>query len=710
MARYRPIDFMGKKDDEPATVENWLERTERMLVQMHCTAEEKLECAISLLQEEAYHWWVSVIRTASPESVTWKFFLDEFKKQYVGRIYLNNMRREFHNLKQRHMSVTEIQREFTRLSKYASEILVSEEERCRKFEDGLNDHIRAHVTGFCHEDFSKIVTCALNIERVKKEENDRKERRQGKKNPGQSSAHQQQSKKFKGPQGSNQPIVQATDNKSVLPIPSVASAQGGASKGQVFLHCPHCGRNHKGECWKLTGACLVCGSTEHKVKDCPRAHSFTAPQTGGNISSVQKDIKSVALPSVLRQGAQTAGRQDARAPARAYVMKAVEDTDAPDVIIGNFTIFDTIVHALIDPGSTHSYVCTNIPNLGNLPRSETEYDILVTNPLGHSVIVNKVYRDCPIKIQEYEFLGDLIELSFREFDVILGMDWLSRHRAIVDCRMKRVTLRTPNDSEVVFIGERPNHLSNVISATVARKMVRKGCEAYLAYVIDMVKARPSVSDIPTVSDFPDVFPEELPGLPPQREIEFAIDVVPGVTLASVTPYRMAPLELKELKLQLQELLDKVFIRPSVSPWGAPVLFVKKKDGTLRLCVDYRQLNKLTVKNKYPLPRIDDLFDQLNGASIFSKIDLRSGYHQLKIKDADVHKTTFRTRYGHYEFLVMPFGLTNAPVAFMDLMNRVFRSYVDQFVVVFIDDILVYSQDREIHDTHLRVVLEILRKE
>ena len=240
--------------------------------------------------------------------------------------------------------------------------------------------------------------------------------------------------------------------------------------------------------------------------------------------------------------------------------------------------------------------------------------------------------------------------------------------------------------------------------------MRKGCEAYLAYVIDTVKARPSVFDIPTVSDFSDVFREELPGLPPHREIEFAIDVVPGATPASITPYRMAPLELKELKLQLQELLEKGFIRPSVSPWGAPMLFVKKKDGTLRLCIDYRQLNKLTVKNKYPLPRIDDLFDQLKGASIFSKIDLRSGYHQLRIKDADVHKTTFRKRYGHYESHVRPFGLKNAPVAFMDLMNHVFRPYVDQFVVVYIDDILVYSKDRENHDTHLQVVLETLIKE
>ena len=334
----------------------------------------------------------------------------------------------------------------------------------------------------------------------------------------------------------------------------------------------------------------------------------------------------------------------------------------------------------------------------------------MTNPLGHSVIVNIVYRDCPIKIREYEFSGDLIELSFKEFDVILGMDWLSRHRAIVDCRMKRVTLRTLNENEVSCISERSNHLSNVISAATARTMVQKGCEAYLAYVIDTVKARPSVSDIATVSDFPDLFQEELPGLTPHREIEFAIDVVPGATPASITPYSMDPLELKELKLQLQELLEKGFVRPSVSPWGAPVLFVKKKDGTLRLCIDYRQLNKLTVKNKYPLPRINDLFDQLKGSSIFSKIDLRSGYHQLRMKDVDVYKTAFRTRYGHYEFLVMPFGLKNATVAFMDLMNHVFRPYVDQFVVVFIDETLVYSKDQKILDTHLRVVLETLRKE
>jgi hypothetical protein len=159
--------------------------------------------------------------------------------------------------------------------------------------------------------------------------------------------------------------------------------------------------------------------------------------------------------------------------------------------------------------------------------------------------------------------------------------------------------------------------------------------------------------------------------------------VPGIGPLSKAPYRMAPTELRELKLQLQDLLDKGFVRPSVSLWGALVLFVKNKDGSLILCIDYRELNKVTMQNKYPLPRIDDLFDQLQGALVFSKINLRSGYHQLKIKKDDIPKTAFRPRYGHYEFLVMPFGLTNAPANFMDLMNKVFQPYLDQFVVVFI---------------------------
>ena len=212
-------------------------------------------------------------------------------------------------------------------------------------------------------------------------------------------------------------------------------------------------------------------------------------------------------------------------------------------------------------------------------------------------------------------------------------------------------------------------------------------------------------DLPrVVCKYEDVFSDELSGLPPQRVVDFCIKLHPGTSPISMTPHRMAPIELQELRVQLQELLDKGFIRLSTSPWGAPILFAKKKDKTLRLCIDYRQLNRVTIKNRYPLPRIDDLFDQLRGARVYSKIDLRTGYLQLRVRETDVPKTAFRTRYGHFEFTVMPFGLTNVLAAFMDLMHKVFQPYLDQFIVDFVDEILIDSHSERKHEDHLRIVL------
>ena len=207
------------------------------------------------------------------------------------------------------------------------------------------------------------------------------------------------------------------------------------------------------------------------------------------------------------------------------------------------------------------------------------------------------------------------------------------------------------------------------------------------------------------------FPDDIAGLPPNREVEFTIDLIPGTEPISIPPYRMAPVELRKLKAQLEELLSKGFIRSSISPWGSPILFVKKKDGSLRLYTYYRKLNKVTICNKYPFPRIYELFDHLQGSRVYSKIDLRSGYHQLRVQEGDVPKTAFRTRYGHYEYLVMLFGLTQtiALTTFMDLMNQVFQPYLDRFIIVFINDILVYSSSLEEHSEHLRIVLQTLRE-
>ncbi|XP_052732384.1 uncharacterized protein LOC128196192 [Vigna angularis] len=270
--------------------------------------------------------------------------------------------------------------------------------------------------------------------------------------------------------------------------------------------------------------------------------------------------------------------------------------------------------------------------------------------------------------------------------------------------------------ELIFPGEEEEVLS--VTLGQLKEDIMEGASCFLIMTHEDQESREMVEERSStrngngrsvVDEFADVFPEEIPGLPPQREMEFTIDLVTTAAPISVQPYRMSPAELAELKEQIEELIEKKFIRPSVSPWGAPVLLVRKKDGSSRLCIDYRQLNKLTIKNKYPLPRIDDLLDQLHGAAVFSKIDLRSGYHQIKVKEDDIQKTAFRSRYGHYEYVVMPFGVTNAPAVFMEYMNRIFRPYLDKFVVVFIDDILIYSKTEDEHEEHLRLVLGVLRE-
>ncbi|KAL0539906.1 hypothetical protein IC582_024127 [Cucumis melo] len=358
-----------------------------------------------------------------------------------------------------------------------------------------------------------------------------------------------------------------------------------------------------------------------------------------------------------------AQNQGAGAPhqGRVFATNKTEAEKAGTVVTGTLPVLGHYALVLFDSGSSHSFISSTFVLHARLEVESLHHVLSVSTPSGECMLSKEKVKTCQIEIA-----GHVIE------------------------------------------GEGSRSLPQVISAIRASKLLSQGTWAILASVVDTREADVSLSSEPVVRDYPDVFPEELPGLPPHREVEFAIELEPGTVPISRAPYRMAPAELKELKVQLQELLDKGFIRPSVSPWGAPVLFVKKKDGSMRLCIDYRELNKVTVKNRYPLPRIDDLFDQLQGATVFSKIDLRSGYHQLRIKDEDVPKTAFRSRYGHYEFVVMSFGLTNAPAVFMDLMNRVFREFLDTFVIVFIDDILIYSKTEAEHEKHLRMVLQTLR--
>ncbi|KAD1930830.1 hypothetical protein E3N88_42132 [Mikania micrantha] len=348
-----------------------------------------------------------------------------------------------------------------------------------------------------------------------------------------------------------------------------------------------------------------------------------------------------------------------------------------DVVNSTFLINNSYASVLFDSGADRSFVSYDFECMLGKTRTHLDKPFNVEVADGNTIDIDTVIIGCIVNLNDHVFPIDLIPMHLGSFDVIIGMD----------CKGLKL-----------------------MSCTKAHKYLKKKCIAFLAHVVEKKEKGKSIEDVPVIKDFPEVFPDDLPGLPPERQVEFRIDLVPGANPVAKAPYRLAPSELQELASQLQELIDKGFIRPSHSPWGAPVLFVKKKDGSFLMCIDYRELNKLTIKNQYPLSRIDDLFDQLQGSAWFSKIDLRSGYHQLRVHDDDIPKTAFRTRYGHYEFLVMPFGLTNAPAVFMDLMNRVCRPYLDKFEIVFIDDILIYSKSKEEHEHHLKLILEILREE
>ncbi|KAG8491003.1 hypothetical protein CXB51_014135 [Gossypium anomalum] len=568
----------------PLQAEFWLDNTIRVFDELSYTPDE----CLSLLRDSAYYWWNTLVSVVPKEWVSWEFFQTEFQKKYISQRFIDQKRKEFLELKQGSMSVTDYERKFVRLSRYARECVSSEAIiRACKAEELGEEKRKADI-----------------------EAGEFRKRSLGKSFP-------QSSKKFRDDSGRSKNTSDFSKRDRDRPLVSTR-ATSIASVGndrRDRTECKYCGKWHSGSCRFHDRSCYKCGSTDHFIKDCPRLSEQNVNQSGkpstttargrpprnmGNASSRQKGSKDVTT------------RSEARTPARSYAIRAREDASSPDVITASSK---------------------------TLPVESTEFVIRLSNPLGRYVLVDKVCKKCPLVVRDSCFSADLMLLPFDEFDVILGMDWLTVHDVV--------------------------------------KYVRKGCEAYLAYVLDSKESKKKLESMPVVCEYSDVFPEELSGLPPIREVEFGIELVPGTIPISIAPYRMAPTELKELKTQLQELTDRGFARPSFSPWGAPVLFVKKKDGTMRMCIDYCQLNKVKIKNKYPLLRIDDLFDQLKGASVFSKIDLRSSYYQLRVRDSDIPKTAFRTRNGHYEFLVMPFGLTNAPAVFMDLMNRIFRQYLDR---------------------------------
>nr|GFA87711.1 putative reverse transcriptase domain-containing protein [Tanacetum cinerariifolium] len=343
--------------------------------------------------------------------------------------------------------------------------------------------------------------------------------------------------------------------------------------------------NQRGTGSGQKSGCHECGIQGHFRRECPKL------KTNNN------------------QGNQ-GGRNNA--PDRVYAVGRAGTDPNSNVVTGTFLLNNRYASILFDTGADRSFVSTTFSTQINITLSTLDhcYDFELTD--GRIIGLNTILRSFTLNLLNYPFNIDLMPVELGSFDAIIGMDWLAKYQAIIDKSKEKRLEDVP----------------------VVQDFPEKGFPIFLAHIttneVEDKSKEKRLEDVPVVQDFPEVFPEDLPGLPPIRSIELQIDLVPGAAPVARAPYRLAPSEMKELAEQLKELSDKGFIRPSSSPWGAPVLFVKKKDVSFRMCIDYWELNKMTVKNRYPLPRIDDLFDQLQGSSVYSKIDLRSGYNQLRV--------------------------------------------------------------------------------
>ncbi|GKE22693.1 putative reverse transcriptase domain-containing protein [Tanacetum coccineum] len=667
----------------------WFEKMETVFHISNCPEKYQVKYATCTLLNSALTWWNSHKRTIGTEvafAVSWRELMKLMTEVYCPRNKIQKMESELWNLTVKNNDLAAYTQRFQELTMMCTKMVLEEEDRVEKFIGGLPDNIQGNVIAAEPTRLQDAVRIANNLMdqklkgyTVKNTENKRRLEVNQRDNRGQHPP-------FKRPNVGGQNVARAytAGNNERKPY-----------NGLLPL-CNKCKLHHEGPC---TVRCGKCNKVGHLTRDCKVTNSTTSTQRGqvvnqrvftcfecGRQGHYRSDCPKLKDQNRGNKAGNKNGVGEARG--KAYVLGGGDANPDSNVIKGTFILNNHYASMIFDSVADRSLVSTTFSTLLDVTPDTLDVSYAVELADGRISKTNTVPRDCTLGLLGYPFNIDLMPVELGSFDVIIGMDWLANHHAVSVCDEKIVRI-TYGDEVLIVQGDRDDKGEksklNIISCTKTQKHIKRGCLIFLAQVTKKETKDKSeekrLEDVPTVRDFP----EDFPGLPPTRKFEFQIDLVPGAALGARSPYGLATSELQELSTQLQELYGKGFIRPSFSPWGALVLFVKKKDGSFWICIDYRELNKLILKNRYPLRRIDDLFDQLQGSRVNSKIDLRSVYHQLRVQEEYIPKTTFRTRYGHYKFQVMPFGLTNAPAVFMDLMNRVCKTYLDKFVII---DILI----------------------